>query len=57
MNVVSLALYHSHTLGPEKYVQHPPDHVQQRALMALDCLMLITFCLCQRQKHVSLVHN
>ena len=60
MNVVSLASYHSHTLGPEKYVHHPMDHVQQRALMALDCLILITFCLYQHLPHVSLlclVHN
>ena len=47
-NVVDMVLFHSLILVPEKYVPHlRMTHVQHKAQMVLDCLMLITFCLYQ----------
>ena len=54
MSVVSLESFHSHTLVPEKYVPHlRMAHVQHKAQMVLDYLMLTTFCLYQHLPHVS----
>ena len=53
--VVSLGSFHSHTLVPEKYVHHLMVHVQHKAQMVLDYLMLTTFCLYQQLPHVSSV--
>ena len=53
MHVVSLGSSPSHTLGPEKYVQHQMAFVYETAQMVQDYPMLTIFYLYQHLLHVS----